>query len=109
MSCARFHLIYRPLHSPGIPLKLLPDVHTDSEAHRLVVPQNRRLRALVSFQALGATDPEGTRDPQHPIAIGAVHATILRAVGIDPAKVMTSPIGRTVRLAEGEPLRDLLW
>jgi hypothetical protein len=59
-------------------------------------------------QVLGATDPEATRDPQQPVAVGDVHATVLSAVGIDPTKAMTTPIGRTVRLAEGQPLRALL-
>jgi hypothetical protein len=59
-------------------------------------------------QIIGATDPEGTRPPTQPASIAAVHATVQRALGIDPGKVMTSPIGRTVRLAEDEPLAALL-
>jgi hypothetical protein len=59
-------------------------------------------------RVLGATDPEGTRDPQQPVSVGEVHATVLSAVGIDPAKVLSTPIGRTVRLSEGQPLRTLL-
>ena len=58
--------------------------------------------------ALGATDPEGHREPSDPIAIADIHATVLSAVGIDPRTILTSPIGRTVRLSEGQPLRQLL-
>ena len=58
--------------------------------------------------ALGATDPEGRRDPTEPVTIGDIHATVLSAVGLDPSRVLTTPIGRTVRLSEGEPIRRLL-
>jgi uncharacterized protein (DUF1501 family) len=59
-------------------------------------------------QALGETDPEGKKDPANPVTVGEVHATVLTAVGIDPQKVMTTPIGRTTRLAEGKPIGALL-
>jgi uncharacterized protein (DUF1501 family) len=58
--------------------------------------------------ALGATDPEGRRDPADPVTIGDIHATVLNAVGIDPARVLSTPSGRTVRLAEGTPIRRLV-
>jgi hypothetical protein len=58
-------------------------------------------------QVIGATDPEGTRDPVNPVTIADIHATVLQALGIDPEKVMTSPIGRTVRLSEGAPVAAL--
>lgn len=57
--------------------------------------------------ALGATDPEGRRPPTDPISIGDIHATVLNAVGLDPTRVLSTPIGRTVRLAEGNPIRGL--
>jgi uncharacterized protein (DUF1501 family) len=58
--------------------------------------------------ALGETDPEGKKDPANPVTVGDVHATVLTALGIDPRKVMTSPIGRTTHLADGKPIRALL-
>jgi hypothetical protein len=64
--------------------------------------------ALKCGQVHGATDPEGKKDPINPVAVGDVHATVLAAVGIDPHKVMTSPIGRTTHLSEGSPLPALL-
>jgi hypothetical protein len=42
------------------------------------------------------------------VTIADIHATILTAVGIDPQKIMTSPIGRTLKLSEGRPIRALL-
>jgi uncharacterized protein (DUF1501 family) len=59
-------------------------------------------------QAIGATDPEGKNVPQSPMSVGDLHATLLTAVGIDPQKVNQTPIGRTVRFAEGKPVAALL-
>jgi uncharacterized protein (DUF1501 family) len=57
---------------------------------------------------IGATDPEGVKDPVQAVGVGDLHATVLTAVGINPAKVMTSPIGRTLTLAEGKLIAGLL-
>jgi uncharacterized protein (DUF1501 family) len=59
-------------------------------------------------QVIGATDPEGRADPTQPVTVGDLHATVLTAVGIDPAKVNQTPIGRTVRFSEGAPVAALL-
>jgi len=57
---------------------------------------------------VGATDPEGRRDPTDPVNVGDIHATALTAVGIDPARMLNTPIGRTYRFSEGTPIRQLL-
>ncbi|MFO0843861.1 MAG: DUF1501 domain-containing protein [Gemmataceae bacterium] len=57
---------------------------------------------------LGETDPDGKAGPKDPVAVGDLHATVLTAVGIDPAKLNQTPIGRTVRFAEGRPVAALL-
>jgi hypothetical protein len=59
-------------------------------------------------RAYGQTDPEGTASPENPISVGDLHATVLTAVGIDPGKLNQTPIGRTVRFAEGHPVQALL-
>jgi uncharacterized protein (DUF1501 family) len=59
-------------------------------------------------QVIGATDPEGKNGPARAVRIGDLHATVLTAVGIDPNKVNQTPIGRTVRFAEGKPIAGLL-
>ncbi|HWG42283.1 MAG TPA: DUF1501 domain-containing protein [Gemmataceae bacterium] len=59
-------------------------------------------------QVIGETDPEGKKTPTKPVSVGDLHATILTAVGIDPKKVNQTPIGRTVRFAEGTPIAGLL-
>jgi hypothetical protein len=57
---------------------------------------------------VGETDPEGKKAPTHPVSVPNLHATILTAVGIDPRKVNQTPIGRTVRFSDGEPVAGLL-
>jgi uncharacterized protein (DUF1501 family) len=57
---------------------------------------------------VGETDPEGKQAPTSPVTVGDLHATILAAVGIDAKKVNQTPIGRTVRLSEGQPITALL-
>ena len=37
-----------------------------------------------------------------------VHATLLAALGIDPAKELISPAGRPLKLADGQPIGELL-
>jgi hypothetical protein len=59
-------------------------------------------------RVVGETDPEGKKPPQTPVSVGDLHATILTAVGIDPGKINQTPIGRTVKFAEGKPIKGLL-
>jgi hypothetical protein len=59
-------------------------------------------------RVIGATDPEGKDPPSQPVSVGDFHATVLTAVGIDPAQLNQTPIGRTVRFAEGRPVKSLL-
>ena len=58
--------------------------------------------------ALGATDPAGLKGPASPLGIADVHATILSAVGLDPARGNISPVGRPIKLSEGKPIAALL-
>jgi hypothetical protein len=57
---------------------------------------------------LGATDPEGVKNPVEPTTIADIHATILSAVGLNPARENVSPVGRPIKLSEGRPLSTLL-
>ena len=59
-------------------------------------------------RVIGATDPEGAPSPKDPVTVGDLHATVLTAVGIDPAKLNQTPIGRTVRFSEGHAVNELL-
>src|SRR5690606_922654 len=48
-----------------------------------------------------------SRDVERPIPIEDVHATVLKLLGIDPAKEVVTPVGRPMRLSDGRPLREL--
>jgi hypothetical protein len=64
--------------------------------------------AIRGGTVVGATDPEGGRKVEHPQQIADIHATLLTALGIDPAKELISPAGRPLKLADGQPIRSLL-
>jgi hypothetical protein len=60
-------------------------------------------------EVVGATDPEGLKAPVRPIPVEDVHATILKAVGLDPAKENIAPITtRPIKLSAGKPIGELL-
>jgi uncharacterized protein (DUF1501 family) len=59
-------------------------------------------------RVVGATDPEGLKGPIDPTPVADLHATVLRAVGLDPAKENISPIGRPIALSQGRPISALL-
>ena len=50
--------------------------------------------------ALAATDAHAT--------IADVHATVLRALGIDPSTELVTPAARPIRLSEGTPIDALV-
>ncbi len=59
--------------------------------------------------AIGATDPEGTKNPVGPTTVEDVHATVLKALGLDPLKEnIASLTGRPVKLSAGRPIGELL-
>jgi len=57
---------------------------------------------------VGATDPEAKAEPTDKVLVPHLHATVLSAVGIDPGKINQTPIGRTVKFSEGQPVAALL-
>jgi len=63
---------------------------------------------LLGGKVIGATDPEGGKTVEDPRQVADVHATILAALGIDPRKECSSPVGRPVKLSEGKPVGELL-
>jgi hypothetical protein len=59
--------------------------------------------------ALGETDPEGKKGPDRPINVEDVHATVLKALGVNPLKENIAPItGRPIKLSTGTAIRELL-
>ncbi len=60
--------------------------------------------------ALGSTDLEGKAvEPDRPVTVESVHATVLTALGLDPATENVAPAtGRPIKLSEGKVIRELL-
>ncbi|MCS7467299.1 DUF1501 domain-containing protein [Stieleria sp. ICT_E10.1] len=63
----------------------------------------------------GATAKDPKLDPDKPLAdvgspitIGDLHATILSTLGVPYHEERQTPIGRPLRISEGEPVKDLL-
>jgi hypothetical protein len=59
-------------------------------------------------QVVGQTDPAGVRAPTDPVQVAQVHATVLAALGLDPAHTNLGPGGRPIKLSDGKPLHALL-
>jgi Protein of unknown function (DUF1501) len=60
-------------------------------------------------RVLGETDPDGVKDCVKPTQVEDVHATVLAALGLNPAKENIAPAtGRPVKLSAGKPIRELL-
>ena len=58
---------------------------------------------------IGSTDPDGeSREPEHPVRVEDLHATIQAALGIDPEKELVIPVGRPLALTDGVEIRRLL-
>ena len=58
--------------------------------------------------AVGETDPEGRKDPARPATIADIHATVLTALGLNPARENVSPVGRPIKLSEGKAIGELM-
>jgi uncharacterized protein (DUF1501 family) len=64
---------------------------------------------LAVGQAVGASDEQGAKVKDRPVTIPDLHATLLSALGIDPAKQYTTPEGRPIRLTNGgQTVKELL-
>ncbi|MBS0207896.1 MAG: DUF1501 domain-containing protein [Planctomycetes bacterium] len=58
---------------------------------------------------LGETDPEGAKVTwEQGTPIADIHATLLTAMGINPALELMTPVGRPMKLSEGTPVSRLL-
>ena len=56
----------------------------------------------------GTTDPEGVKkEPEHPVFVEDLHATIQDLLGIDHSKEIMTPIGRPMALSKGEVVGEL--
>jgi hypothetical protein len=57
---------------------------------------------------IGESDPAGGKEPRNPVQVADLHATVLKALGIDWEKQLRGPIGRTIRRSTGTPIAGLL-
>lgn len=64
---------------------------------------------LRSGQVIGSTDPMGEKaQPEDPIEISSLYATVLQTLGVDYSKEVITPIGRPMRYCEGKPIDRLV-
>jgi hypothetical protein len=56
----------------------------------------------------GAGSEETPPVPENPVTVPDLHATLLRALRIDPADIQMTPIGRPLAWSEGKILNELL-
>ncbi len=60
-------------------------------------------------QVIGATDPDGSKNPVTPTTVEDVHATVLKTLGIEHAKENLVPVtGRPIKFSAGKPIPELL-
>lgn len=59
-------------------------------------------------QAHGRTSPDGQEVVEGRLSAGDLLATFCQALGVDPATENISDLGRPIRLAEGQPVAELL-
>lgn len=59
-------------------------------------------------RVIGATDPQGEKkDPENPVLVEDLHATVQDLLGIDYAKEVMTPVGRPMALSKGESVKAL--
>lgn len=59
-------------------------------------------------RVVGATDPEGIKDPVGRVRVEDIHATVLTALGLDRLKENISPAKRPIKLSQGLPVAELV-
>lgn len=57
---------------------------------------------------VGETDPNGGKESKRPVPVADLHATVLKALGIDYEKTLKTSIGRTVNRSAGTPIGEIL-
>lgn len=64
---------------------------------------------IQSGRIIGATDPKGEKkEPENPVHVEDLHATILHALGINYEKKIITPIGRPIALSDGAVIKELV-
>ncbi len=64
---------------------------------------------FVGGRVMGSTDPEGVKkEPEKPVFVEDLHATVLDLFGIDYAKELMTPVGRPMALSKGDVVEELV-
>ncbi|MBL9130916.1 MAG: DUF1501 domain-containing protein [Verrucomicrobiaceae bacterium] len=59
-------------------------------------------------RVIGSTDPQGEKkEPEKPVFVEDLHATVLDLLGVDPMKEIMTPIGRPMALSKGDVVSEL--
>jgi hypothetical protein len=56
---------------------------------------------------IGQTDPAGSKKVKDPIQVQDIHATVLASLGVPFKNVINTPVGRPMRLSEGNVIKSL--
>lgn len=60
-------------------------------------------------QIIGSTDDDGGQPKDRPVTVPEFHATIFKAIGLDPATPHKTPDGRSVKFTDqGKPISELI-
>jgi hypothetical protein len=60
-------------------------------------------------QAYGQTNADGSEVAAHPVSVADFFATLTTCLGLDPTKIVDTPVGRPISLTDGgKPIADLL-
>ena len=64
---------------------------------------------LKSGVVIGATDPTGEKkDPEDPIEVKDLYATVLKTMGVEHDREVITPIGRPMAFSDGTPIARLM-
>ncbi len=103
----RFFAVSRGTRSPVFNPKLNPLEGRDHWPHAFSVAIAGG--GLPGGRVIGSTDPSGAKqDPERPVKVADIHATVQNALGIDPEMEVMTPANRPIAFSEGAPIRELL-
>jgi hypothetical protein len=58
--------------------------------------------------AYGSTESDGMSVKENPVGVGDLFATVYKGMGLDPALQIRDNLGRPMKIAEGNPIKELV-
>jgi hypothetical protein len=58
--------------------------------------------------AFGSTNADGTSVQDGQVGVGDLFATVYKGMGLDPALQIRDNLGRPMKIAEGNPIKELV-